>query len=89
MDGHSSHITANVITFCMQNIINLFIMPPHYLHLFQFLDVGIFVSLKHTLNKKIDAINQYNSNHISRIFWIEMYIKARIKIFSIENLKAR
>ena len=57
MDGHSSHITANVIAFCMQNIINLFIMLPHYLHLFQFLDVDVFVPLKHVLNKKTDAVN--------------------------------
>ena len=46
MDGHSSHITANVIVFCMQNAINLFIMPLHYLHLLQPLDVSVFVLLK-------------------------------------------
>ena len=68
MDGYSNHIIANVIAFCIQNAINLFIMPPHYLHLLQLLNVDILVPLKCALNKKIDAINQYNSSHISRIF---------------------
>ena len=85
MDGHSSHITANVITFCIQNVINLFIMPLHYSHLFQFLDVNVFAPLKHTLNKEINVVNQYNSNYISCIFWIKMYIKIHIKIFLLKT----
>ena len=89
MDGHSSHITANVIAFCIQNAINLLIILLHCLHLFQFLDVNVFAPLKHVLNKKIDVVNQYNLNYISCIFWVKMYIKVHIKIFFIENLKAR
>ena len=34
MDNHLSHIIINVIAFCMQNVINFFIMPLHCLHLF-------------------------------------------------------
>ena len=64
-------------------------MPLHCSHLFQFLNIGVFVPLKHTLNKKIDVINQYNLNYISRIFWIKMYIKICIKNFFIENLKTK
>ena len=89
MNNHSSHITTNVIAFCMQNVINLFIMSSHCSHLLQPLDIGVFAPLKYALNKKIDAVNQYNSSCISRIFWIKMYIKAHIKIFFTENLKAR
>ena len=57
MDGYLSHVTANVITFCMQNAIDLFIMLLYYLHLLQLLDINVFAPLKHTLNKKIDAFN--------------------------------
>ena len=88
MDGHSSHITANVIAFCMQNAVDLLIMPPHCSHLLQPLDVGVFAPLKHALSKKTDAVNQYDSSRISRISWVEMYIKTRIKALSTENLKA-
>ena len=32
-DGHSSHITANVIAFCMQRAIDLMILLPHCSHI--------------------------------------------------------
>ena len=89
MNSHSSHITANVIAFCMQNAINLLIMLLHCLHLLQLLDVNVFMLLKHTLNKKTDALNQYNSSYISCIFWVKMYIKVHAKILFFKNLKAR
>ena len=89
INNYLSYITANVIAFCIQNAINLFIMPLHCLHLFQFLDVSVFAPLKHALNKKTDAVNQYDLNCISCIFWVKMYIKTHIKIFFTENLKAR
>ena len=89
MDGHSSHITANVIAFCMQNAINLFIMLLHCLHLFQLLDVNVFTLLKCTLNKKTNAFNQYDSNYISHIFWIKMYIRVNAKVLSSKNFKAK
>ena len=57
MNSHSSHIIANVIIFCTQNAINLFIVLLYCLNLFQFLDVNVFVLLKFTLNKEIDIIN--------------------------------
>ena len=63
-------------------------MSLHCLHLFQLLDVDVFAPLKHALSKKIDAFNQYDSSHISRISWVEMYIKVCAKVLSFENLKA-
>ena len=88
MDDHSSHVTANVVAFCMQNAIDLLIMPPHCSHLLQPLDVGVFAPLKRALSKEIDITNEYDSSRISRIFWVEMYIRARAKALSSENLKA-
>ena len=64
-------------------------MPLHCLHLFQPLDVDVFVPLKCALNKEIDAFNQYDSSCISRISWVDMYIKVRAKALFFENLKAR
>ena len=63
-------------------------MPLHCLHLLQLLDVNVFAPLKRTLSKKTNTLNQYNSNCISRIFWVEMYIRVWIKVLSSENLKA-
>ena len=50
----------------MKYLINLFILFPHTLHLFQLLDINIFILLKHTLIEETDAVFQFNFNHISR-----------------------
>ena len=63
-------------------------MPPHCSHLLQLLDVGVFALLKRALSKETDILNQYDSSCISCIFWVEMYIRTRIKALSFENLKA-
>ena len=51
---------VNFIAFCMEYLIDLFILFPHILHLLQLLDVSVFVLLKHALVEKIDAIFQLN-----------------------------
>jgi DDE superfamily endonuclease len=33
VDGHGSHIQADFIAYCMENDINLLVMPPYYSHL--------------------------------------------------------
>ncbi|KYG39556.1 hypothetical protein M433DRAFT_48760, partial [Acidomyces richmondensis BFW] len=46
MDGHSSHITADFIAFCMDNAIDILILPPHCSHALQPLDVSVFSPTK-------------------------------------------
>lgn len=79
MDGHSSHIAANVIALCMENAIDLLILPPHCSHLLQPLDVGVFAPLKRALASETDAALRLDSGRISHIEWTEMYIRARSK----------
>ena len=56
MDGYSSHMTANFIVFCIEYLINLFILFLHILHLLQLFDVGVFAPLKCALIEKIDVV---------------------------------
>ena len=49
-------MTANFIAFCMEYLIDLFILFPHILHLFQPLNVSVFALLKCTLVEEIDAV---------------------------------
>ena len=56
MDNHSSYMIANFIAFCMEYLINLLILFPHILHLFQLFDVGVFALLKHVLIEEIDVV---------------------------------
>jgi hypothetical protein len=79
MDSHSSYITANVIAFCMQNAIDLLILLPHCSHILQPLDVGVFAPLKRALASETDAALRLDTGRISRVEWVEMYIRARSK----------
>ncbi|KYG40271.1 hypothetical protein M433DRAFT_160676, partial [Acidomyces richmondensis BFW] len=77
MDGHSSHITANVIAHCMEHTIDLLILPPHTSHALQPLDVSVFSPLKRALAAETDAASRLDSGRMSRIEWTSMYIRAR------------
>ena len=50
-DGHSSHISLEVIELAQENDIHLLCLPSHTSHLLQPLDVGVFKSLKSFFNK--------------------------------------
>jgi len=86
MDSHSSHITANVIAFYIENTIDLLILPPHYSHLLQPLDVGMFAPLKRALASETDAALRLDSGRISRVEWTEMYIRARARAITTNSI---
>jgi hypothetical protein len=88
MDGHISHITANLIAFCMEQYIDLLILPPHTSHVLQPLDISIFAPLKRALAYETDQISRLDCGRISRVQWTEMYIRARTKAFSSNNILA-
>jgi len=81
MDEQSSHITANVIAYCMDNMIDLLISPPHCSHILQPLDIGMFSPLKRALAAETDNAARLDSGCISRVEWTEMFIRAREKAF--------
>ena len=56
IDDYNSYMTADFIPFCMEYLINLFILFLHILHLLQLFDVGVFVLLKCILIEKTDAV---------------------------------
>lgn len=86
MDGHSSHVTAKVISFCMQNAIDLLLMPPHCSHVLQPLDVSVFAPLKRALGKETDKVARLDSSRIVRVQWTEMYMRAHKTAFSMSNI---
>lgn len=86
MDGHSSHITANVIAFCMEHAIDLLILPPHTSHMLQPLDVSMFQPLKRALATETDFAARLDSGRIPRTEWTSMYIRAREKAFTRANI---
>ena len=55
-DDHDSHIIDNFIEFCMNNNILLMILPPHFSHLTQLLDVEVFEALKKHMTSKLESL---------------------------------
>lgn len=51
VDGHTSHLTKEVVEYCEQHKIILFILPSHSTHLLQPLDVAVFQPYKHYHSK--------------------------------------
>jgi hypothetical protein len=83
MDGHSSHMIA----FCMQKAIDLMILPPLCSHILQPLDVGVFAPLKRALASETDAALRLGTGRMSRVEWLEMYIRAREKALTMSNIR--
>ena len=86
MDGHISHISAKVIAFCMKHLIDLLILPPRCSHFLQPLDVSVFGPLKRALASETDTMSRLDSGRRSRAEWTEMYIWARAKAMTSDNI---
>jgi hypothetical protein len=85
-DGHGSHIRGDFIAYCMENNIDLLIMPPHCSHILQPLDVGVFAAFKRYHTVETHAISRLSSQRIPRSEWIELLSRARTKAMSRENI---
>ena len=88
MDGHGSHITANVIAVCMQHAIDLLILAPHTSHILQPFDVSVFSPLKRTLAAETDAVSRLDSGRLQKVEWTKMYIRARERALTTTNIVA-
>ena len=88
MDGHGSHITANVIAYCMEHAIDLLILPPHTSHVLQPLDVSVFAPLKRALAVETDQASRLQAGRIPRSEWTSMYIRAREAALRPANIKS-
>ena len=65
-DGHGSHIQGKFIAHCMENGIDLLIMPPHCSHILQPLDVGVFSAFKRYHTVETHTLSRLSSQRIPR-----------------------
>ena len=56
-DGHSTHITVDLIQKAQENNIHMFVLPPHSSHQLQPLDVGIFSPFKAALSTECHKLS--------------------------------
>ena len=65
MDGHSSHISLPLSTFCMNHGIELMALFPNATHLIQPMDVPVFHTLKTAWRHEVQnfRMNHEGLNH--------------------------
>ena len=80
VDGHASHVTIEVMRFCVQHKIILLCLPPHSTHFLQPLDVGVFGPLGTYYRNIIYKKSAFTSAcTISKIDFLEIWHAARKK----------
>jgi hypothetical protein len=88
IDGHSSHVTARFIAYCITSKIDLFLLPLHSSHKTQPLDLSIFGPLKTALNREVDRIFRHLTMRLPRVEWTSAYIKARVRCFKPSSIES-
>jgi hypothetical protein len=89
MDGHSSHITMEFLTFCVERKILVLIFPPHSTQTLQPLDVACFSPLVQAYTKALGEhlhrqqnLVGFKKDHFFSLFW-----KAWKSSFTVELVK--
>ena len=88
VDGHGSHVQARFIGLCIQNNVDLMILPAHLSAITQPLDVGIFGPYKSYLRTELALFHRYNEPRVPLHHFIELLLKARHSALTALNIKA-
>lgn len=88
MDGHGSHATPELDTFCMENQIILLYMPPHSSHPLQPLDVSCFGPLKQSYGQKVENQIQCGINHVDKLDFLRLYSEAHFETFTEQTIQS-
>lgn len=87
-DGHDSHISADMVSYCIQHHIDLLLLPPHSSHIMQPLDVAVFGPLKRAISLQISRLLRSGIARIQKVEWLERYIEARERAITQSNILA-
>jgi len=87
-DGHDSHISADMIAFCIQKRIDVLLLPPHSSHLLQPLDVAVFAPLKRAISLQISRLLRSGITRIQKVEWLERYIESHEQAITRTNILA-
>jgi hypothetical protein len=88
INGHSSHVTARFITYCITSKIDLFLLLPHLLHKTQRLDLSIFGPLKTAINLEVNRIFRHSTMRLLCVERTLAYIKARARCFRPSSIES-
>jgi DDE superfamily endonuclease len=88
VDGHSSHLNMEFISYAEQHRILLAILPPHSTHRLQPLDIGLFSPLAHYYTQEIDKLlyESQGLTHITKRHFWRLFSVAWEKAFTPQNI---
>jgi hypothetical protein len=87
-DSHDSHISADFVSFCIQNRVDLVFLPPHSSHLLQLLDVGVFAPLKRAISIQTSRLIRSGISRVQKVEWLERFIQVREQAITSANILA-
>jgi hypothetical protein len=74
IDDHASHITTQMIDYCISQKIILLCLSTHTTHLLQSLDVEIFASLTTAYKSHVQQVTRLKSNYsIDKMNFLKLY----------------
>ncbi len=87
-DGHGSHHIYEFIRYCDAHKIISFGLPPHFIHLFQSLDVVVFQPLKHYHAKALDILIRDGCENITKFEFFCIIQQVREAAFKEKTIKS-
>ncbi len=88
IDGHASHITTQVIDYCVSQKIILLCLPAHTTHLLQPLDVGVFAPLATAYKTHVQRVTRLGGSYsIDKTDFLELYQLARHEAITPLNIR--
>lgn len=88
LDGHTLHVSTEVIEFCLARKIILLYLPAHTTHVLQPLDVGIFAPLAIAYKNHVHRTTLFGASYsIDKVDFLELYGRARSEAITPINIR--
>jgi DDE superfamily endonuclease len=87
-DGHGSHLTREVVSYCLEKKIILLCLPSHSTYLLQPYDVGAFRPLADAYRKILTEKTRWGARYaIDKLMFLEILREARKLALTEHNIK--
>ncbi|XP_071083865.1 uncharacterized protein [Haliotis cracherodii] len=88
LDGHSTHLTLEACTVCVENNIVLYCLPSHASHVIQPLDLSLFSPLKHAWRQSVRDFQISNIGEcVRKCTFASVFKTAWVRAATTENAK--
>ena len=86
VDGHTSHYSLEFLEYARDNKIAVACYPSHTTHIYQGLDVVIFVVLKNRLSHERDLWHRKHAQDITKENFLAIYRRAHLDALTPDNI---